>query len=158
MHEIHLTIVVHSEHGQSAVDSGVVPNRCRATMGFGSHRTNAVDPALHNPAIPDVGPDDIWLAHSASFGLQQLQLFGARDEQLAAQRPAGFEFAALDEPVNAEVIHAEHVGGFLNGICQPFGRWRGRMFFDFRIIFHEASYVVDPDSGARPCFSSGAYL
>ena len=53
---------------------------------------------------------------TVSFRREQLQQFSARDEQLAAQGAAGFEFATLDQPVNAEIIDAEHIGRFLDGI------------------------------------------
>ena len=54
-------------------------------------------------------------------------LIGAGHEQFATQSAADFEFVALDETVNAEIIDTEQVCGFLDGIGQPFrvrgGRW-----------------------------------
>lgn len=64
-----------------------------------------------------------------SFGFQKPQQFGAGHEQFTAQSPADFELAALNETVNAEIIDTEHVGGFPDGVGQPFrGRGDRRRF------------------------------
>ena len=62
----------------------------------------------------------------ASFRLQELEQFGAWHKQFATQRPAHFQFTALNEPVHTEIIDAQQVGGFLNGIGQPAGQ-QGRL-------------------------------
>lgn len=62
-----------------------------------------------------------------SVRFQKPEKFGTRNKQLAAQGAAHFQFAALNEPIDAEIIHAKQVGGFLDGISEPFGlRWLGR--------------------------------
>jgi len=58
---------------------------------------------------------------SLRFRLQEFEQFGAWHEQLAAQHPADFEFAALNEPINAEIIDAKQVSRFLDGIGKPLG-------------------------------------
>jgi len=40
------------------------------------------------------------------FRVQQSKEFRARDEKLPAQRPARLQFSPLDEPIDAEIIHA----------------------------------------------------
>jgi hypothetical protein len=59
-----------------------------------------------------------------SFGFQKFDQFGAGHEQLATHCPAHFQFAPLDEAVNAEIIDAQEIGGFLHGVGQSF-RWGG---------------------------------
>ena len=44
---------------------------------------------------------------------------GSRYEKFATQRTTGAQFAALDQPVNAEVINSEKIGGFFYGIGEP---------------------------------------
>jgi hypothetical protein len=34
---------------------------------------------------------------------------------------AGFEFTALNQPIDAEIMHTQQIGGFLHGIREPFG-------------------------------------
>src|SRR5438093_1349341 len=46
---------------------------------------------------------------SMRIRFQELEQFGAWHEQFTAECPAHFEFASLNEPVNAEIIHAQHV-------------------------------------------------
>ena len=56
---------------------------------------------------------------------------------LPRNAPARIEFATLDEPINAKIIHAKHVDGLLHGIRQPFGcRWFG-LCFGFGDGFHD---------------------
>ena len=63
------------------------------------------------------------------LGPQELEKFGSRHEELAAQCSASLEFAALNEPVHAEIIDAKQVGSFLHRIGQAFGL--GRLLYRF---------------------------
>lgn len=58
---------------------------------------------------------------------QQPEELGSRYEQFTAQRTTGAQFAALDQPVDAEVIDPEQIGRFLNGIREPLRFWRRRL-------------------------------
>jgi hypothetical protein len=64
-----------------------------------------------------------------SFDPQELEQFRARDKEFAPQHPTRTQFAALDHPVDAEVVDAQQLGGFLDGIRQTFRlhqSWRER--------------------------------
>lgn len=45
---------------------------------------------------------------------QQSQEFIARNKQLASKRTASTQLSPLDQAVNAEVMDAKQIGGFLN--------------------------------------------
>src|ERR1017187_5902108 len=65
----------------------------------------------------------------SSFDPQELEQFRTRHEEFAPQHPTRTQFAALDHPVDAEVVDARQLGGFLDGIRQPLGlhqSWRQR--------------------------------
>ena len=54
--------------------------------------------------------------------LATLRFLGSlRREQFAAQHAAGFYFLPLNQPIHGVIVDAKQVGGFLNGIRQPFG-------------------------------------
>jgi hypothetical protein len=50
---------------------------------------------------------------------QQPEELRSRYEKFATQRTTGAQFAALDQPVNAEVINAEKISCFFYGIGEP---------------------------------------
>jgi hypothetical protein len=73
--------------------------------------------------------------------LQQFDQFNARHEQFAAQHAAGFNLLPLDQPIHGVIMDAKQVGGFLNGIREPFGgrygAWRGLL-----VLFGDGLHTV----------------
>ena len=69
-----------------------------------------------NPFFSTVFSQYQWIYVSLLFGFKQSEELGARHEQFATQRPARFEFAALDEAVNAEIIYPQHIGCLLHRV------------------------------------------
>ncbi len=53
--------------------------------------------------------------------MKQSEQFGPWDEKFSAQRPTDFEFASLDEAIDAEIIHSQQSCGLLQGVSQSFG-------------------------------------
>jgi hypothetical protein len=76
-----------------------------------------------------------------------LKQFSAGNEQLAAQRPAGFEFAVLDEAINAEIMHSEQIGSFLHRVGKPRSRYQ---FQALKKAVEEAGPLFDPKSSLEP--------
>jgi hypothetical protein len=76
--------------------------------------------------------------------IQQSEKFRPWNEKLSKQNAARLQFSALDEPIDTVIIHAQHIGGFRDGISQPFVlRWLFR--FDgfigshtFAMFYHSA--------------------
>ena len=54
------------------------------------------------------------------FHVQQSKKFRARNEKLSAQSPARLQFPTLDQPIDAEIIHAQQAGRFGDGISDSF--------------------------------------
>jgi hypothetical protein len=54
-----------------------------------------------------------------SFDPQELEQFRAGHEEFAPQHPTRTQFAALDHPIDAEIMDAQKLGGFLDGIGKP---------------------------------------
>src|SRR6266480_3970471 len=77
----------------------------------------------------------VW---SVSFGLQQFEQLGARHQKFATQCSARLELSALNQPVDAEIVHTKHACCLLDGVSQSFGR--GGRFFWFRDGFHTSSF------------------
>src|SRR5438128_845058 len=75
-----------------------------------------------------------------------------RDEQFAAQGPAGPQFPALDEPIHTEVIHPEHVGRFLDRIGKPLRR--GGRLRNFWSGFHAGTAQRNGFSGMHSAEST----
>ena len=54
------------------------------------------------------------------FRVQQSKKFRAWNEKLSTQHPARLQFSPLDKPIDAEIIHAQHLSGFAEGIGDSF--------------------------------------
>jgi len=68
-----------------------------------------------------------------SFDPQELEQFRAGHEEFAPQHPTRTQFAALDHPIDAEIMDAQKLGGFLDGIGKPLclcQSWRQRWRYD----------------------------
>jgi hypothetical protein len=77
----------------------------------------------------------------ASFGFQQFEHFSPGHKQFSTHRATNFEFPELDQSVNTEIIDAEHVGHFMNGIGQPLYGLHLKWGFGFDKSFHELKRV-----------------
>jgi len=65
---------------------------------------------------------------------------------------AGFKFTALNQAIDAEIMHAEHVGGFLHRIGEPLNWRRYGGFFIFGNGFHTSSLVASISFGRNHRF------
>jgi hypothetical protein len=62
----------------------------------------------------------ISFQHKILFSVQKPVEFGTGDKEFSAQGSARFQFPALDEAIDAEIIQAQHISRLWNGLCQPF--------------------------------------
>ena len=92
----------------------------RATLRGEFRRTSApktLSSSLGELHLRVVSVGGCWIVFQTwrfSLGFQELEQFCARHEQLAAKCPASLEFSALNQSVNAEIIDAKQIGGFLH--------------------------------------------
>ena len=61
----------------------------------------------------------------ARLVFEQPQEFRAWDEQFSTQRTASAQLPALDEAINAEVVHAEKTGSLMHGVSEALRLARG---------------------------------
>jgi len=64
----------------------------------------------------------------------------------------------LDEPVNAKIIHAEHIGGFLHGIRQSFGCGVVGCSSVFGMFSMCLPFHVGSDSDAKSCSLGNVFV
>ena len=50
----------------------------------------------------------------ASFGFEELEQFRTWHQQLATKGATNLQFPALNQAIDAEIVHAQHLSGFLN--------------------------------------------
>lgn len=51
-----------------------------------------------------------------SVGFEEPDQLRAWNQKLPAKRTADLQLAALNQAINAEIIHAEHISRFLNAV------------------------------------------